>query len=141
MAEELPLEICGYSTQYDSPFSNEAKLLPVERGPVNHWVAITAVQVFFYGYLGGNPECRLEPIEWLTIPQQHLRTIASGNIFHDDQGVLTKLCGYLRWYPHDLWLYLLANQWRRIVQEEPFMDRCGDVGDDLGSRRVATRMV
>jgi Domain of unknown function (DUF4037) len=40
-----------------------------------------------------------------------------------------------------VWLYLLANQWRRIDQEAPFMARCGDVGDELGARVVAARLV
>jgi hypothetical protein len=35
----------------------------------------------------------------------------------------------------------MANQWQRIDQEEPFMARCGDVGDELGSRLVAMRQV
>jgi hypothetical protein len=38
-------------------------------------------------------------------------------------------------------LYLLAAQWRRIDQEEPFMGRCGQLGDELGSRLVAARLV
>lgn len=46
----------------------------------------------------------------------------------------------LHWYPRDVWLYRMANQWRRIDQEEPWVGRCGDVGDDLGSRIVAARL-
>jgi Domain of unknown function (DUF4037) len=47
-----------------------------------------------------------------------------------------------RWYPHDLWLYLLAAQWRCIEQGEAFVGRTGAiVGDDLGSRVVAARLV
>jgi hypothetical protein len=47
----------------------------------------------------------------------------------------------LHYYPHDVWLYLLACQWMRISQEEPFVGRAGDVGDDLGSRVIAARLV
>jgi hypothetical protein len=47
----------------------------------------------------------------------------------------------LRWYPDDVWRYLLAAQWRRIEQEEAFPGRCAEVGDELGSRVVAARMV
>jgi hypothetical protein len=32
-------------------------------------------------------------------------------------------------------------QWQRLDQEEPFVGRCGDVGDELGSQIVATRQV
>jgi hypothetical protein len=47
----------------------------------------------------------------------------------------------LRYYPDDVWRYLLAAQWRRIAQEEPFIGRCGQVSDELGSRLIAARLV
>ena len=47
----------------------------------------------------------------------------------------------LAWYPDDVWLWLLACQWRRIDQEEPFVGRTAEVGDELGSRVLAARLV
>lgn len=47
----------------------------------------------------------------------------------------------LAWYPHDVWLYLLAAQWQRVSQQEPFVGRAGEVGDELGSRLVAKTLV
>lgn len=141
LSEELPRQICGYPTNYDVPFSGEAGMVPVEHGPVNHWVEVTTNKDFFNSYLGVDPTIPLEPVDWLVLPQQHLRTIASGKVFYDSCGALTNLRKYLQWYPRDLWLYLLANQWRRIDQEEPFMARSGDVGDELGSKLIAARMV
>ncbi|MFC7585988.1 DUF4037 domain-containing protein [Nonomuraea antimicrobica] len=35
---------------------------------------------------------------------------------------------------------MLACQWRRIAQEEPFPGRCGEVGDELGSAVVGARL-
>jgi hypothetical protein len=141
LAEELPLQICGYPTNYDSPFSGEAGMVPVEHSPVNHWVAVTTIQDFCSSYLGVDNSDSLEPADWLVMPQQHLRTIACGRVFHDGWGALPRFRKDLQWYPHDLWLYLLANQWRRIDQEEPFLARCGDAGDELGSQLIAARMV
>jgi hypothetical protein len=141
MAEYLPLEILDYPTNYDAPFTGEAGMVAIESGPVSHWVALTTDSDFFKGYLGVDPIEPLDVVDWLTIPAQHLRTIASGEIFQDDPGLLTDVVERLRWYPHEIWLYMLANQWRRIDQEEPFMARCGDVGDEAGSRLVATRQV
>ncbi len=141
LAAELPVEIRGYPTNYDEPFSGEAQMVPVEVGPIKPWVALTTIPKFFSGYLGIDPTQEITLLDWLTMPPQHLRTVAAGEIFHDGLGQLENVRTQLNWYPHDLWLYLLANAWRRIDQEEPFMARSGDVGDELGSRLVANRMV
>lgn len=141
MANELPTEIRDYPTNFDVPFSGEAGLQAVERGPVRHWVATETIPAFFKRYLGLDPTAPIKEVDWLIMPQQHLRSISSGSVFYDGLNQLEKICERLRWYPRDLWLYLMANQWRRIDQEEPFMARCGDVGDELGSRIVASRQV
>ncbi|MCX5757616.1 MAG: DUF4037 domain-containing protein, partial [Candidatus Hydrogenedentes bacterium] len=116
-------------------------LQPVEHGPVCHGVTIESVNGYFEGYVGVDPLAGLDEIDWLLIPQQRLRTVASGRVFHDGLDTLERARNALQWYPKDLWLYLLACQWQRINQEEPFMARCGDVGDELGSRIVAARLV
>jgi hypothetical protein len=35
----------------------------------------------------------------------------------------------------------MAVGWRRVDQEEPFMGRAGDAGDEIGSRLIAARQV
>jgi hypothetical protein len=40
-----------------------------------------------------------------------------------------------------VWLYLLAAQWKKISQEEAFVGRTGEVGDELGSQLIAARLV
>ena len=141
MARELPLEFRGYPTNFDAPFTGEGLMQPIKEHPVNHWIAVTTMATFFKGYLGVDPSQPIREIDWLTIPQQSLRTVASGQVFHDELDQLETVREHLRWYPRDVWLYLLANQWRRIDQEEPFVARCGDVEDELGSRIVASRLV
>lgn len=56
-------------------------------------------------------------------------------------GLLEPYRDVLTWYPDDVWRYVLACQWMRLSQEEPFVGRCGEVGDDLGSAVVAARQV
>ena len=68
-------------------------------------------------------------------------TATSGKVFYDGLEELNRIREQLAYYPHDIWLYLLSAQWRRIEQEEPFMGRCGDVGDELGSQVIAARLV
>jgi hypothetical protein len=62
-------------------------------------------------------------------------------VFRDDSGALTQARADLAYYPHAVWLWLLACQWRRLDQEEPFVGRAAEAGDDLGSRVVAARLV
>lgn len=53
---------------------------------------------------------------------------------------MTERRDVLRWYPDDVWRYVLAAGWLRIDQEEPFVGRTGGSGDDLGSRIIAARI-
>jgi hypothetical protein len=110
--------------------------------PINHMCFIGTVAQFMRGYLGINAlDHPLSTGEWLALPEQHLRTIRSGGVWHDGTGELTRLRTLLHWYPENIWRYLLRAQWRRIEQEEAFPGRCAEVGDELGSRVVAARMV
>ena len=74
-------------------------------------------------------------------PTQSLRELTGGAIFYDGLGVLKPWRASLAWYPDDIWRYVLASQWMRLDAEEPFVGRCGEVGDDLGSAVVASRLV
>jgi hypothetical protein len=140
LSENLPREVHGYPTSFDE-HDDGTMGMKEDEGPVRHQVYIRTVRGFFTRYLNYDPIQEPSIVEWLTFPQQRLRTIASGRVFHDGLGQLDPVRARLRWYPHDVWLYLLAAQWMRIDQEGPFMARCGDVGDDVGSRLIAARLV
>ena len=73
--------------------------------------------------------------------QQHLLGVTAGAVYVDQLEELQRIRAKLRYYPHDVWLYLLAAQWARIGQEEHFVGRTGGIGDALGSRLLATRLV
>lgn len=141
MATDLPYEIHGFPTHFTDPNIDGGKLQRIDTGLIEHGVEVTTPPSFFGDYIGWDPTSDLSETDWLAFPPQHLRTIASGRVFKDGLGQLERIRARLHWYPHDVWLYLMANQWRRIDQEEPFMARCGDVGDGLGSRIVAMRQV
>lgn len=78
--------------------------------------------------------------DWLSIPEQSLLAATAGAVFRDDRGGLKALRSRLARYPDDVWRYKLASQWRRIGEEQAFVGRAGDVGDELGSRIVAARL-
>jgi len=143
LGAELPFEVRGYPTHIAHPEDSGGVMALTAERPIWHGVTVTTARRFFRYYLHCDPlaDRSLRADEWLVIPEQHLRTVTTGGFFHDGTGELTRARERLRWYPRDVWLYLLAAQWRRIEQEEPFMGRCGEVGDELGSRLVAARLI
>jgi hypothetical protein len=141
LRQNLPYEIRGFPTNFGNHDDGTIGMEMITSGPVNHGVTINTVAAFFIEYLGFNPTEDLRIVDWLVLPQQMLRSIGNGRVFHDDLKKLKPIVTKLEYYPHDLWLYLLSNQWRRVWQEEPFMGRCGQVGDELGSRIIATRLI
>ncbi|MGH9175434.1 MAG: DUF4037 domain-containing protein [Vicinamibacterales bacterium] len=142
LADELPSSFLGYRTNFGPPDEIGVRLLePISSGTVSHRVETWTVPSFFEQYLEWDTRQSPTTIEWLTFPQHRLRAATAGEVFLDETGELTSARDALAWYPHDVWLYLLAAQWNRIAEEEAFMARCGDVGDELGSTLVAARIV
>ena len=137
LSKKLPFTFKGFSTHFvdDYLMGNAIK------HPIIHRARTHSTDSFFAEYIGFNPANGVSEIDWLRTPEQKLRTIQSGRIFHDGLSTLQQIKSKLKWYPDDIWYYILACQWRRIDQEEPFVARCGDVGDELGSRVVASRQV
>jgi hypothetical protein len=127
---KLPENLRGWPTHYGW-----------DANPVQHHVEIAPLHEWLRNRLGFNP-CDGVPVQaWLSTPQQALLEVTAGAVFHDDVGGLTAAREALAWYPDEVWLWLLACQWRRIDQEEPFVGRTAEVGDDLGSRVIAARLV
>ncbi len=137
----LPRSVAGFPTHFADPEIDGGRMASKQTGPLNHGVRFFTIQSFFGPYLGWDPANPLEPAGWLTFPEQKLRTVRSGRVFHDGLGALSSIRAKLHYYPRDVWLYRLAAGWRRISQEEAFLGRTGDVGDDLGSRLLAARLV
>ncbi len=141
LSEELPREFRGFSTSFSERDEDGVRVLvDVDEGPVRHSVRVETLQRFFRVYLRVDPFGEINPQEWLTFSEQSLLGIARCAVYNDDLG-LANLQAKFAYYPHDVWLYLLASQWRRIDQIEPFMGRSGNLGDDLGSRLIAHQIV
>lgn len=138
---KLPVQILGYPTNFSPLEIDGGWMSKIESGPVNHGVMIQTLSSFSERYLNLSALQVPSTPDWLTMPSQCLRTVTSGHVFHDGLGTLGLFRERLSYYPDDIWLYLLASQWRRISQEEPFVGRTGDVGDEIGSRMIAARLV
>ena len=108
--------------------------------PVKHHVHVATLSQWLTNKLGFDATAGLETVDWLVTPQQKLLEVTRGAVYHDDTGELTAVRAALAYYPDDVWLWLIACQWQRISQEEAFVGRTAEVGDDLGSAVVAARL-
>lgn len=145
LAEELPYRFMGYSSNFSPPKTEEgdqgAQLLEdIDAGPVNHRVEILTLAGFLRDYLGIAAEQTWSAANWLSLPQHKLLSLTGGALFRDDLNVQAAR-DRMRYYPRDLWLYMLACGWSRIGQDEHLAPRSGAVGDELGSALIAGRLV
>jgi hypothetical protein len=143
LRHRLPHRFEGYPTNFAEPIPEDpgTRLLQAtDSGPVNHRVEMFTVAGFVQGYLGFDVARDLEPADWLTFPEQKLRTLTAGAVYHDDLG-LQAVRDRFACYPRDVWLYLLAAGWTCIGQEEHLMGRAGFVGDEIGAALIGSRLV
>jgi hypothetical protein len=142
LRHSLPRAIRGYPTNFGPTHEAGVSVLqPVEGGPVEHKVEVITLSQFLQERLGIASANELDVLDWLTFSEQALLEVTAGAVFHDGLGTLTETRRLLAYYPHDIWLYLLAAQWARIAQQEPFVGRAGEVGDELGSALIAAELV
>lgn len=143
LRHRLPHRFRGYPTSFTEPDANDngvQHLTAREEGPVNHKVELMTARGFFMNYLAFDIEDEMEPADWLTFPEQKLRTVTGGALFHDEVG-LGEVRRRFDYYPRDVWLYLLASAWARVGQEEHLLGRAGSAGDELGSALIGARLV
>jgi hypothetical protein len=143
LRNKLPYEYKGFSTNFTNSKSWYLVHRPkyITEGPVNHLFHIWTFRSFFQHYLAFNPYRRVSIKDWLIFPQQSLIEITSGEVYHDGLKELHKLRKKFSYYPHNVWMYMYLIQWDKIANEESFMGRTGEVGDELGSNIIATDIV
>ncbi|MEV0788071.1 DUF4037 domain-containing protein [Kribbella sp. NPDC050459] len=105
-----------------------------------HHVTVATLGDWLRGQLGFDASQGIGIDDWLVTPQQQLLGVAAGRVYTDD-GRLARVREALAWYPDQIWWWTLACQWSRVAQEEAFVQRTHEVGDELGSRVVAARLV
>ena len=145
LAEALPYRFRGYSTNFSAPKTEEGDqgtqlLRDIDDGPVNHRVEVLTFAAFMRDYLGISAAQPLRAADWLSLPQHKLLSVTTGALFRDDLDLRARR-ERLRFYPPDVWLYLLACGWSRLGQDEHLAPRAGAVGDDLGSALIGGRLV
>jgi hypothetical protein len=143
LAHNLPREFLGYPLDTVA-VAGEPGVFWMQAagdGPVAHKVNPITLRRFIDETLGWDMARPLAHADWLTISSQLLGTITAGAVHFDNIGELTVLREQLKWYPHDIWLYLLAAGWQRIGQEQHLMPRAGFAGDEPGSALIGSQLV
>lgn len=138
----LPHEFRGYPTNFGPPDSaGVRRALRTNAGPIEHKVVVTSLSRFLSDRLGTDSYQHLDVVDWLVCSEQQLLELTVGAVFHDGLGELERVRSALAYYPRDVWLYLLASRWWHIAQQEEFVGRCGDAGDERGSALVTAALV
>jgi uncharacterized protein DUF4037 len=126
----LPAQYGGHPTAWYS--------LAAQR--VTHHIEVGTLEEWLTTRLGVDPRAGLDHAAWLGLPQQHLLQLTGGDVFRDDDGELTRVRSLLRWYPVDVWRWLLASQWHLIGNTEPLLGRALEAGDRRGARLIVHRL-
>jgi hypothetical protein len=142
LARELPRSFAGFPTNF-GPTDEEGtrRITAVEAGPVAHRVETFVLRDYLVDRIGVDPLAGFSVTDWFVTPAQRLLELTAGEVFADPIGDLTRVRELLAWYPHDVWLRVLAGHWARIAQLEHFLGRTGARGDELGSRVIAASLV
>jgi Domain of unknown function (DUF4037) len=142
LADELPREFGSFPTHF-GPTTEEGTvaITRIESGPVDHRVETFVLRDYLLQELGVDPLQQFETVDWLVTPSQRLLELTAGEVFSDPIGDLTRVREVLAFYPHNVWLAVMAGHWRRIAQLEHFLGRTGSRGDELGSRLIAASLV
>lgn len=142
LSQQLPCKFMGYSANFSKPQANGVRHPEnISSGRVNHMVEIFTVRQFFKMRLKFDLRKKITPSDWLHFPEHRLLEITSGEVFHDGLGELSSARKKFSYYPAEIWKYKLACQWGKISEEEAFAGRCHDVGDEIGAKIIAARII
>lgn len=141
LAERLPPTFLGYHTNLAPAGHGGTRHMVAAEGAVRHGVVVAELGDWLTGHLGFDPFAGVTLTDWLATSSQALAEITGGEVFHDGPARLTLARRLLAWYPDDVWRYVLPCQWRRVSQEEAFVGRSGEAGDELGSAVTCARLV
>jgi hypothetical protein len=141
LSQELPPEYRGYPTHFSNPDGSGIRRMEApSQGTVSPLLFLNTPEEMYQEYLGISHSKPLTDSDWLTMGEHRLLAFTAGELFHDELE-MEKLRERVSAYPLNIRLYLMASLWEMISQKEAFVGRCGDLGDDMGSRLNATSIV
>lgn len=142
LSENLPYTYEGYSVNFTAPDPNDCGVQHpafIDKGNVNPLIFIQTFDEYLTEQLGKSDLSHTHPYEWLAFSEHRLLSLVSGNFFADDLRCAERI-SEIRYYPKDVKLYLIASNWEMVASEQAFVKRCGDCGDEIGSRLICARI-
>jgi hypothetical protein len=116
----------------------------ITEGPVNPLIFFYTPEEYLRDYLGTSELSELTAADWLSFSEHRLLALSKAEFYRDDLH-FAEMLKPLKAYPDDVWLYLAASNWSLLAEEQAFVKRCADVGDELGSvlacSRIAERLM
>lgn len=130
LARVLPETFAGLPVRFATTYDPQ----------VRHRIQVQDVDSFVAARTGLDATALWSLTDWLSLTGQAVMEVTDGPVFVDTARGLTAVRQRLAWYPHDMWIYVVATDWARLAQELPFVGRTAERGDDLGSRVIASRL-
>ncbi|NHJ46564.1 MAG: DUF4037 domain-containing protein [Asgard group archaeon] len=140
-SKELPNEFMGYPTNYRIADDGVLIVDSIQKGNVKHNIVFYTVKSFFKKFLGINPYEDISEIEWLSFPEQQLLAVTGGAVYYDGLKELTTIREKFRYYPKNVWIYLLKKQWFILAEESPYLGRANEVKDEIGSHILSVNQL
>lgn len=142
LSEELPYTYEGYSVNFTAPDPHDCGVQHpefIDSGRVNPLIFIQTFEEYLTEQLGTYDLDRISPFEWLAFSEHRLLSLVSGKFFVDGLNC-SETISKIKYYPKDVKLYLIASNWEAIASEQAFVKRCGECGDETGSRIICARI-
>lgn len=142
LSEHLPYTYQGYSVNFTKPDKKDNGVQHPEfisAGNVNPLIFIQTFDGYLSEQLGISDLSHIESFEWLAFSEHRLLSLVSGKFFIDDLHLSDEI-SKIQYYPKDVKMYLIASNWDIIASEQAFVKRCGNCGDETGSRIICARI-
>lgn len=141
-SSQFPSLYRGYSVNFSPPDPNDKGVrhaTPSLDGKVDPLVYIYSIEEYLDFYLGTHTFDTLSDTQWLSLSENRLLSLSQAELYVDGLHLAEQLAP-LRYYPTNVWLYLIASNWSLIAEEQAFVKRCASVGDDTGSILICARI-
>lgn len=142
LSQNLPYTYKSYSVNFTEPAPNDCGVQHpkfISEGNVNPLIFIQTFDDYLVEQLGISDLDNIKPFEWLSFSEHRLLSLVSGKFFVDRLNC-AEIIDKIKYYPKDVKLYLIASNWEIISSEQAFIKRCGECGDEIGSKIICSRI-